>query len=131
MFLYVVEVRVATNPEMGLGLFAKENISANSVVWKYYEGIDIRFPVENLKQLNHAQREFFKKYGWIEKSEDGKSLVCSNADLTNFINHSSSPNISNSGVSSVAIRDIQVDEEIFIDYNSFDEEFDRYKDEMI
>jgi SET domain-containing protein len=37
----------------------------------------------------------------------------------------------NIGNSSVAIRDIEVDEEIFINYNSFDTEFDDYKDEMI
>lgn len=131
MFLYLVEVRVATNPEMGLGLFARERIQANSVVWEYVDGVDIRFPIEDLKQLNHAQREYFKKYGWIEKSDGGKDFMCSNADLTNFINHSSSPNISSVGVCSMAIQDIQVDEEIFIDYNSFDAEFDDYKDDMI
>ncbi len=132
MFLYKVEVRTATNPKMGLGLFAKEYIPAHSVVWKYIEGIDIKFPIDRLKELNDAQREYFKKYAWIEKLEtDEIEYVYSNADLTNFINHSNFPNISSSGSFSVAIRDIQVDEEIFIDYNSFDAEFDDYKDEMI
>jgi SET domain-containing protein len=57
--------------------------------------------------------------------------MCSNADSSNFINHSNFPNIVNTGSFSVAIRDIEVDEEIFINYNSFDTEFDNYKDEMI
>jgi SET domain-containing protein len=131
MFLYKTEVRTATNPKMGLGLFAKEHIPAHSVVWKYIEGVDIKFHIDRLKYFNNAQIEYFKKYGWIEKSNDGEEFMCSNADLSNFINHSNSPNISNIGNFSVAIRDIQVDTEIFIDYNSFDVEFDDYKDEMI
>jgi SET domain-containing protein len=131
MFLYKTEVRTATNSEMGLGLFAKEHITTNSVVWKYVEGVDIKFHIDRLKEFNDAQKEYFKKYAWIEKSDDGEEYVCSNADLSNFINHSNSPNIISTGSFSVAIRDIQVDEEIFIDYNSFDTEFDSYKDEMI
>ena len=131
MFLYKAEVRTATNPKMGLGLFAKEHIPADSIVWKYVDGVDIKFRIDRLKEFNDAQKEYFKKYAWIEKSDDGEEFMCSNADLSNFINHSNSPNIVSAGSSSVAIRDIQVDEEIFIDYNSFDTEFDSYKDEMI
>ena len=131
MFLYKTEVRTATNPKMGLGLFAKEHIPANSVVWKYVDDIDIKFHIDRMKEFNDAQKEYFKKYAWIEKSEDGEEFVCSNADLSNFINHSNLPNIQNTGNFSVAICDIQVDEEIFINYNSFDTEFDEYKDEMI
>ena len=131
MFLYKTEVRTATNPKMGLGLFSKEHIPANSVVWRYVDGIDIKFHIDRMKEFNDAQKEYFKKYAWIEKSEDGEEFVCSNADLSNFINHSNLPNIQNTGIFSVAICDIQVDEEIFINYNSFDTEFDEYKDEMI
>ena len=131
MFLYKTEVRTATNPKMGLGLFAKEHISAHSIVWKYIDGIDIKFHIDRLKEFNDAQKEYFKKYAWIEKSDDGEDYVCSNADSSNFINHSNFPNIMSIGNSSVAIRDIEVDEEIFINYNSFDTEFDDYKDEMI
>ena len=42
MFKYRVEVKVATNPEMGLGLFASEPIKENSIVWEFLDGIDIR-----------------------------------------------------------------------------------------
>lgn len=131
MFLYRVEVRLATNPKMGLGLFAKEKIPAHSVVWKYVEGIDIKFPIDKLKELNDTQREYFKKYAWIEKTNDDTEFVCSNADLTNFINHSNFPNVSSSGNFSVATCDIHTNEEIFINYNSFDTEFAEYKDDMI
>ena len=131
MFLYRTEVRIATNSKMGLGLFAKEHIPADSIVWKYVDGVDIKFRIDRLKEFNDAQKEYFKKYAWIEKSDAGEEYVCSNADSSNFINHSNFPNIVNTGIFSVAIRDIEVDEEIFINYNSFDTEFDDYKDEMI
>ena len=69
MFLYRVEVKVATNPKMGLGLFAKEFIPKNSVVWKFIEDIDLKIPVEKIEILTDVQREHFEKYGWIERGE--------------------------------------------------------------
>ena len=35
MLLFKTEVKVATDPKMGLGLFATEFIPKGSVVWKF------------------------------------------------------------------------------------------------
>jgi SET domain-containing protein len=122
MFLYKTEIRTATNPKMGLGLFAKEFIPKNSVVWQFVDGIDIKISIEKLKTLNDAQKEYFYKYGWVEK--DQENFYYSSADLTNFMNHSYTPSIGSEEGFSIALKDISDGEEIFIDYSEFCANFD-------
>jgi len=123
MFNYRAEVKVATNPKMGLGLFAKEFIEKGSTVWQYIEGVDVRISKENFEKLNEAQKEYVYKYAWLE--EDG--CYHSSCDLTNFINHSYSPNLDNTTDVTIALKDIQPGEELFTNYAEFDPEFDDYK----
>ena len=132
MFLYRTEVKPATNPAMGLGLFALEFISNQSVVWEYKEGFDIRFDPIKLNELNEAQKKYFQVYGWIEQmTSDDKEYYYCNADNTSFINHSKDSNISSRGHYTIASRDIQIGEEIFIDYSEFDNLFKNYEKDMI
>ena len=127
MFLYKVEVKVATNPEMGLGLFTKEFIQKGTIVWEFVEGVDIKMDEVTFNKLNYAQKEYFEKYGW--KEDDG--FYYSSCDLTNFINHSNKPNLDIVGEKVVSNRDIKVGEELFENYSQFDPEFETYKNEFI
>lgn len=127
MFLFKVEIKVATNPKMNLGLFTKEFIPKNTKVWEFIEGVDIKMDEKTFNRLNYAQKEFFEKYGW--KEDDG--FYYSSCDLTNFINHSYNPNLEIVGDVIISNRDIQIGEELFEDYSQFDSEFDTYKKELI
>ena len=132
MFLYRTEVKPATNPAMGLGLFALEFIPNQSIVWEYKEGFDIRFDPIKLNELNEAQKKYFQVYGWIEQmTSDDKEYYYCNADNTSFINHSKDSNITSRSHYTIASRDIQVGEEIFIDYSEFDNLFKNYEKDMI
>lgn len=117
MFLYRVEVKVATNPKMGLGVFAKEFISKKSMVWEFIEGIDLKVCIDKIKTLNKAQQEYFEKYAWIEKND--KNFYYSSCDLTNFMNHSYNPNIGFENDYSIALKDIQAGQELFVNYSEF------------
>jgi SET domain-containing protein len=127
MFLYKVEVKIATNPEMDLGLFTKEFIPKGTIVWEFVEGVDIKMDETTFNKLNEAQKEFFEKYGW--KEDDG--FYYSSCDLTNFINHSYNPNLDVVGEIIISNKDIQIGEELFEDYSQFDTEFHTYKNEFI
>jgi SET domain-containing protein len=127
MFKYKVEVKNSKNPKMGLGLFASEIIKSDTIVWEFIEGLDIRINEDTLNKLNNAQREFFKKYGW--KEDDGNYY--SSCDLTNFINHSFTPNLICVGEIIKTNKDIEIGEELFINYEDFDVEFETYKNELI
>ena len=127
MFLYKVEVKLATNPKMDLGLFTKEFIPKGTIVWEFVEGVDIKMDEVTFNKLNKAQKEFFEKYGW--KEDDG--FYYSSCDLTNFINHSYNPNLDVVGEIIISNKDIQIGEELFEDYSQFDAEFYTYKNEFI
>jgi len=122
VFLYKVEAKVATNPKMGLGLFAKEFISKGSVVWEFVDGLDIKISMNEFNARNNSQNEHFIKYGWIQKGEE--NFYYSSGDLSNFMNHSYDPNINGKEEVSVALRDIHIDEELFINYKDFCFNFD-------
>ena len=66
MFLFRAEVKVATDPRMGLGLFATEFIPKGSIVWEFIEGVDIKVPIAKVKEMSVVQQEYFNRYGWIE-----------------------------------------------------------------
>jgi len=126
MLLFKTEVKVATDPRMGLGLFAAEFIPKGSVVWKFVEGVDIKVSINTVKQMSKAQQEYFDKYAWIEED-----YYFSSCDLTNFINHSYNPNLDNTTDITIALSDIKLGEELFTNYQEFDSEFDKYKNEFI
>ena len=126
MFLYKVEVKIATNPKMGLGLFTKEFIPKGAIVWEFVEGVDIKINQTTFNKLNYAQQDYFEKYGW--KEDDG--FYYSSCDLTNFINHNEHKNLDVVGEVIIANKDIEIGMELFEDYSEFDAEFDTYKDEF-
>jgi len=122
VFRYRVEVKTATNLKMGLGLFAKEFIPKDSIAWKFVEGIDTKISLLQFFDLNDAQKEYFIKYGWIEKGEEG--FYYSSGDLSNFMNHSYTPNLNSEQGCLIAVRDIQIGEELFVDYSEYCANFD-------
>ena len=123
MLLFKTEVKVATDPKMGLGLFATEFIPKGSVVWKFVEGVDIKVSMDEVKKMSESQQEYLDKYAWIEG--DYYHASC---DHTNFINHSYQPNLDNTEDVTIALKDIKLGEELFTDYSEFDDCFDEYKD---
>lgn len=126
MFLFRTEVKVATDPRMGLGLFAKEFIPKDSIVWKFVEGVDVKVSVDRVEQMSEAQQEYFEKYAWVEDD-----YYYSSCDLTNFVNHSYQPNLKIIDEIMISLRDIHPGEELFENYAEFDDCFDEYKDEYI
>jgi len=122
MLLFRTEIKIATDPRMGLGVFAKEFIPKDSVVWEFVEGVDIKVSIDRVKQMSEAQQEYFEKYAWVEDD-----YYYSSCDLTKFINHSYTPNLDNTKDVTTAIRNIEPGEELFTNYAEFDDCFDEYK----
>jgi SET domain-containing protein len=125
MFNFQTEVKESTNKEFGMGLFAKEFIPNSSIVWEFVEGIDIQISEKTFDQLKLIHKQFFKKYGWKEGN-----FIYSSCDLTNFINHSTNPNLICSGDFTIANKDIKEGEELFMNYQEFDDWFGDYKNTL-
>jgi SET domain-containing protein len=125
--MLLIETYLAESPGMGLGLFSKKLVPQGTVIWKFVEDFDIRVDVEKYNTLSEVQKEFVDKYFWKEGS-----YLYSSCDHSVFQNHSINPNSIGRGEDEmIAARDIYPDEEIVVSYDSFDDDFESYKEELI
>lgn len=108
----------------GIGLFAAEPISKGTEVWRYDPRFDIAFEPEEVKQMSKVQQELIDQHAYLS-IEQNKYIYPT--DNGRFMNHSSKPNMdvvrvrpTDTETSAVANRDIEVGEEITVDYRLFD-----------
>ncbi len=112
----------------GIGLYAAETISKNTIIWKFTPGIDLRLDTQDYTEFKKTHNfELLDRYIYKSKMS-GMYILCS--DDARFINHSSQPNTIDldgdmEGIT-MAARDIQPGEEITSDYCMFDMDFSVY-----
>lgn len=102
----------------GHGVFAAQFIPKGTRVWEYREGFDHRVSSEFVEQLPEPAHSAIRHYSGFW----GGGYVIS-ADDARFLNHSETPNLRTFAEPDcdIAIRDIQVGEELLEDYREFDE----------
>ncbi|MEX2650626.1 MAG: SET domain-containing protein-lysine N-methyltransferase [Alphaproteobacteria bacterium] len=115
--MMLVRTYVSRSSIHGIGLFASEPIAKGAEVWRYHPQFDIVIPRHYAALLPAATEEFLKTYAYPSELVGGNLLL--DADNGRFMNHSPTPNTSNTGWVSYASRDIDADEEITCDYAEF------------
>jgi SET domain-containing protein len=121
--MLLVETYIAESPGKGMGLFSENFIPKDTVIWQFVEGFDIKVHQEKYERLTNVQKNFIDTYFWKEGD-----YLYSSCDNSNFQNHSNNPNsIGLDEDKMVAARDIFPNEEILVNYESFDDDFDLYK----
>lgn len=116
--MLVVETYLSESPNRGWGLYSMNLIPKDTIIWEFKEGFDVEVHIKEYQSLNHIQKEFVDKYFWRE----GDYLYTS-CDHSIFQNHSNNPNCVVSGEVMRASRDIHPDEEIFVNYQTFCDDF--------
>ncbi|GIL41071.1 SET domain-containing protein [Roseiterribacter gracilis] len=116
--MMLVPTYVAASAIHGLGLFAAEPIAAGTIVWRFAPGLDQVIPPERVNDLPAHARAFLDRYAF-ESAFFPNGLLLS-FDDTRFINHADDPNIDNTGIDSIARRDIAANEELTCDYRELD-----------
>lgn len=113
--MLVIKVKLREIKSKGIGVFADQKIIKGQSVWVYNPVIDIRI---NRKDIPEKMKNFFEIYA----VDTGEEYVSLNIDNARFINHSDNPNIKSLGSckDNIAIRDIQIGEEITINYTEID-----------
>lgn len=110
----------------GIGLFADQFIPKGTPVWKFQPGFDLKFSEEQLQKLSDPAKEQCLKYCYRNK-KTGMYILC--FDDTRFQNHSDQPTCIDQSVPEddegidVAARDINVGEELTMDYSKYDSDF--------
>lgn len=101
----------------GLGLFARRDIPAGTVLWRFHAPFDVAFDESDLEPLPEPTRAAVLKYSYLDAAR-GRYVLC--GDDARFMNHSDTPNTREDPEATVAIRDIAAGEEITCDYREFD-----------
>lgn len=120
-----VKTKLGSSGIHGIGLFAAEFIPKGTVTWEYDPEFDTAFTKEQVERMPVPAQAIFWHYAYFDK-ELNKYVLC--ADDQRFINHSENNgnNIESTPHQDVAIKDIEIGEELLCDYYKFDDSyFDR------
>ncbi|TRO64446.1 SET domain-containing protein [Christiangramia sabulilitoris] len=100
------------NASKGIGVIATSFIPKGTITWVQDE-LDILFHPEKAEKLNPYTAELFEKFSF--RNNKGEYILC--WDIAKYVNHSFRSNCLSTGYNfEVAIRDIQVGEELTDDY---------------
>lgn len=124
----MITVNASARPSKvhGIGLFANERIPKGTVVWKFDPRFNLVFDPKEVEAMPPAQQQMIKTYAYLSKTS-GKYIFP--ADDGRFLNHSSlNCNIgdiqdyqgNDEETPTIALRDIEKDEELLIDYRTYD-----------
>ncbi len=112
----------------GRGIFAAEDISAGTVIWRYHPDYTKLISVEDYFAANDAQKEIYQKYSYPIYDPLGTPPMVGlliNFDNSRYTNHDENPNTGHTDDDpdiNIALRDIAKGEEITCNYREFDPE---------
>lgn len=120
-----VKTKIGQSKIEGIGLFADQFIPKGTVTWKFDPKFDICFDLSEIKIMSELQKDLIIHFAYLSK-RSGKYVY--SIDNTRFTNHSINPNIAedenlsegDAEICTVATRDIQMGEEMTIDYRAID-----------
>lgn len=119
--MILVKTKIGPSKIEGIGLFADQNISKGTIIWKFVPNFDHEISVEEFNKLPALAKSKIMHHS----IKDGERYV-SFGDDARFFNHSNKPNTKGVEASdgygyTVASRDIEKGEEITANYRDFDE----------
>jgi len=116
--MLIVKTILKETKNKGIGLFADEFLPVGKKIWVNEILFTIEFKKDLIDMFPQVAKDFIDKYAW---TEDRKTFFV-NLDNERFVNHSENPNAyyDNETSDMFALRDIQVGEEILVNYRTFD-----------
>jgi len=125
--MLLIKTKIGPSAIAGTGLFADENISKGTIIWKFSTEVDRAYTKEEVEKLPEIERsEILSLYHPYLSKQTGRYITF--GDAAGFINHSLHPNMGvryESGVEediNFALQDIQKGEELTINYKEFAKE---------
>jgi len=122
--MLVVKTKIGPSKMEGIGLFADQFIPKGTIVWKFDSRFDIYFDRKEAESMPELQKKLITSFAYLSK-KTGKYVY--SIDNARFANHSNNPNIADDEtcdyedeLSSVAVRDIKIGEEMTFDYREID-----------
>jgi SET domain-containing protein len=134
--MLVVKTKIGQSKIEGIGLFADQFIPKGTVTWKFDPKFDIYFDPGEVEEMSELKKNLITHYAYLSK-KSGKYVY--SIDNTRFANHSTNPNIAENEklsqgsveICTIAMRDIQIGEEMTIDYRAIDVKDESGNDEYL
>ena len=114
MLLILTEVK--ESKIHGLGVFSSSLVKLGTPVLRYVPGVDSDWTEEQILAMPEFAQRYLYNYLW-KLPRSARYIL--DVDHGRYINHSGSPNLAAFSDAAVAKRDIQVGEELTIDYREF------------
>ena len=114
--MFLIPTYVGPSAIHGFGVFTATPIAADTVIWEFVEGVDLRLSEADLAALPPHIRRPLKSYCYREAS--GAYVLC--GDNAKFMNHSTSPSCDDDGIATVVRKALPVGAELTCDYRAFD-----------
>lgn len=121
--MLLVKTFLAPSKIEGIGLFADQNITKDTITWEFTPEFDTGFDINKINKMPALLKDFIKSYASL--SMISNQYILGN-DNVRFTNHSTKPNLVSKRINrevekvAIALRDIKKGEELTIDYRSFD-----------
>lgn len=118
--MLLVHTTIGNSSVHGTGLFAAEAISQGTRTWELVPNLDLIIPKAELTRLSAPALEQVLHYAYL--NSDNGYVLC--FDDARFCNHSFQPNlkfIDGPMPHEVAVRDIELGEELTVNYAEFDQ----------
>ncbi len=112
------------SPIHGVGLFADQFIPKGTITWRFDPTFDIFFTEDEVEKLPEPQKRLIKFFAYFSA---GRKVYIYSIDDSRFLNHSTHPNNDcpllhgETELCNISNRDIQIGEELTVDYRSFDD----------
>jgi SET domain-containing protein len=121
--MLLVEARLGRSPIHGWGVFARQRIPAGTRTWEFMPEVDQLIDPAAVEGAREDLRSLLVHYTYLHPILK-RRVLC--GDIAKFMNHSETPNIQGthepSGGHDVALRDIEVGEELTVDYREFEDD---------
>lgn len=120
----LVKTYIAPSTIHGMGLFATEPIPEGTPFWRFEPDFDRVISPKRLAALPELTQQHVRWFAYMDEREGGYVL---SGDFCCFMNHSTNPSTgapasAQPPVTTVALRDIAVGEELTCNYFAFDAE---------
>ncbi len=120
--MLLVEARLERSSIHGWGVFARQRIPAGTRTWEFVAGVDQLIDPTAVEGAREDLRNLLVHYTYLHPFLK-KRVLC--GDIAKFMNHSDRPNIQSTsdatGGHDVAVRDIEMGEELTADYREFED----------
>ena len=119
--MFLIDTYLDKSKIEGVGVFSKENVKKGEKIKEVRPEFEIEFDKENLPRMPLALARLIDNYAY--EREKGSKIVVLGIDHEKYINHSDEPSVNDDGI---ALKDINIGDEITINYRDFDDSIDKW-----